>query len=70
MIRWYIKDIIDSKSLIDKYTELLINLGVHFFKLKHSENQLIISKRGNKESFFILNISKSELKDNDIINII
>ena len=55
--------------MIDEYAKLSIDLEIDSFESRHFENQLIIIQRDNEKSFLILNISKNELENNNMIDI-
>ena len=56
--------------MIDEYMKFPINLRIHLFESRYSENQLIIIERDNKENFLILNINKNKFENNDAIDMI
>ena len=55
--------------MINENIKLSIDLEIDSFKSRHFVNQLIITQRSNKKSFFILNVNKNELENNNMIDI-
>ena len=55
--------------MINENAKLSIDLEIDSFESRHFENQLIAAQRDNEKSFLMLDASKSELENNNAIDI-